>query len=209
MNIAVVDLFCGIGGLSYGFKSEGFDVLAGIDSDISCKYAYETNIEADFLATDIEGVTGKQVSAIFARRRSSYRVLIGCAPCAPFSFYTGRYRKARRRDPKWQLLDEFGRLVIETKPDVVSMENVPRVVCHRVFREFVRDLKGAGYTVTYEKVRADQYGVPQKRSRLVLFASRWGEIRLPKPTHSDRPITVREAIGNLPPHRGWQTIETR
>ena len=198
MRIGVVDLFCGIGGLSYGFKSEGFDVLAGIDSDASCKYAYETNVEAEFMPTDVGKLTGAQVTRLFGQRKNSYRVLIGCAPCTPFSLYTGRYRKAKRRDHRWQLLKEFSRLIRLTKPDVVSMENVPRLTRHPVFRRFVNDLKEAGYTVTHQKVRADHYGVPQRRARLVLFASQWGEVRLPPETHRDNPITVRDTIGNLP-----------
>ena len=200
MRVGVIDLFCGIGGLSYGFKSEGFDVLAGIDSDPSCKFAYETNIKADFIAMDVGRLKGAQVNRMFKRRKSEYRVLIGCAPCQPFSLYTGRYRKAepRSRDPRWQLLEEFARLVRLTKPDVVSMENVPRVTLHPVFQAFLKELKTAGYVVTYHKVRAEHYGVPQRRSRLVLFASLWGEVPLPSPTHLKNPVTVRQAIGKMP-----------
>src|SRR5947209_14312780 len=90
MRVGVIDLFCGIGGLSYGFRSEGFDVLAGIDSDPSCKYAYEANIKAEFTAVDIVKLAGSQVARLFARRKNMYHVLIGCAPCTPFSIYTGR-----------------------------------------------------------------------------------------------------------------------
>jgi DNA (cytosine-5)-methyltransferase 1 len=198
MRIGVIDLFCGIGGLSYGFKCEGFDVIAGIDSDASCKYAYEANVEAEFIAADVGLISGRQIARLFSKPKFAYRVLIGCAPCTPFSIYTGRYRKARRRDHRWQLLEEFGRLIGQTKPDVVSMENVPRLTRHPIFNRFVRDLEVAGYSVTYQKVRADHYGVPQRRARLVLFASLWGEVKFPAATHRDKPVTVRDAIGNLP-----------
>jgi DNA (cytosine-5)-methyltransferase 1 len=198
MRIEVVDLFCGIGGLSYGFKKEGFDVLAGIDLDGSCKYAYETNVEADFLHLDVAELTGRRLARLYTGRKDSYRVLIGCAPCTPYSLYTSRYRKGRQRDRQWQLLEDFGRLIIETKPDVVSMENVPRLMRHEVFERFLDTLKAEGFTISYQKVRADHYGVPQRRARLVLIASRWGEVRLPAPTHRGRPATVRGAIGKLP-----------
>jgi DNA (cytosine-5)-methyltransferase 1 len=198
MNIGVVDLFCGIGGLSYGFKSEGLNVLAGIDSDPSCKYSFETNVKAIFLPTDVAQVSGRQLAQLFARRKTTYRVLVGCAPCPPFSIYTGRYRKEKRPDARWQLLKEFARLVQATKPDVVSMENVPRITRHPVFSDFVADLEAAGYTVTYRKVRADHYGVAQRRARLVLFASLWGEVKLPPQTHRNQPVTVRDVIGGLP-----------
>ena len=58
MRAAVVDLFCGIGGLSYGFKAEGFEVVAGIDTDATCKFAYEANLGAKFIADDIKEITG-------------------------------------------------------------------------------------------------------------------------------------------------------
>jgi DNA (cytosine-5)-methyltransferase 1 len=200
MRAAVVDLFCGVGGLSYGFKKEGFDVKWGVDSDASCKYAFETNVGAPFLAKDIRQLSASRVSKVFAGDKSAYRVLIGCAPCAPFSLYTGRYRKAKRRDQnrKWQLLKEFSRLVLATEPHVVTMENVPRLQRHRIFDQFVASLRRAGYTITQYEVRADRYGVPQRRTRLVLFASRFGGIEIVPPTHLNDPVTVRDAIGKLP-----------
>jgi DNA (cytosine-5)-methyltransferase 1 len=198
MRLKVVDLFCGIGGLSYGFKAQGFDVLAGIDSDASCRFAYEKNVGADFISADIRTVSGTKVNRLFGKRGDGYRVLIGCAPCTPFSMYSGRYRKGKSTDARWQLLEEFSRLIRESKPDVVSMENVPRLTRYPVFDKFVTDLEAAGYAVTYAKIRSDHYGVPQRRARLVLIASRWGEVPLPKPTHRNCPVTVREAIGQLP-----------
>jgi DNA (cytosine-5)-methyltransferase 1 len=209
MRAAVVDLFCGIGGLSYGFKKEGFSVKLGVDSDESCKFAFETNV-APFVARDIRKLPASQVARVLRSDMSAYRVLIGCAPCAPFSLYTGRYRKAKRRDRhrKWELLREFSRIVLATKPDVVSMENVPRLRRHRIFNEFVQSLESAGYTVSFYHVRADWYGVPQRRSRLVLFASRFGKIELLPPTHRKEPITVREAIGHLPRLKAGRSCAT-
>jgi DNA (cytosine-5)-methyltransferase 1 len=200
MRAAVVDLFCGVGGLSYGFKREGFDVKAGIDTDGLCQYAYEKNVGARFLAQDIRKLAVSDVSKFFTSGNSKYRILIGCAPCAPFSLYTGRYRKARRHDKsrKWELLKEFLRIVLATNPDVVSMENVPRLRRHPVFHHFVSGLRSNGYTVTYYEVRADHYGVPQQRARLVLFASKFGAVEMLPETHLDNPITVRDAIGKLP-----------
>lgn len=200
MRAAVVDLFCGIGGLSYGFKKEGFQINGGIDTDATCEYAFEANVGAPFLAKDIRKLSGSEVSGLLAADGCDYRVLIGCAPCAPFSIYTGRYQKKSRRDAsnKWQLLREFSRLALATRPDVISMENVPRLQRHPIFDRFVSDLKKSGYTVTYYHVRADYYGVPQRRSRLVLFASMFGEVEILAETHRDNPITVRQAIGDLP-----------
>jgi DNA (cytosine-5)-methyltransferase 1 len=197
-SVGVVDVFCGIGGLSHAFKSEGFNVVAGIDSDGSCRYAYETNIDAQFIEADVTRVTKKKIVELFNERKFSYRVLVGCAPCTPFSIYVGRYKKKRQTDKRWFLLNEFSRLVMATKPDVISMENVPRLTRHKVFTKFVHELQRSGYTVSHQIVRADHYGVPQRRARLVLFASLWGKVELVPPTHLNNPKTVRDAIGGLP-----------
>jgi DNA (cytosine-5)-methyltransferase 1 len=198
MKIGAIDLFCGIGGLSYGFRKQGFEVLAGIDLDDSCRYAFETNIGCSFLAKSIVDVKAKELVKIYNRARVDCRVLIGCAPCQPFSIYSGKYRRRGEVDHRWELLREFARLTLEVQPDVISMENVPRLRLHPIFEEFVSDLRSADYKVTYDILRCEQFGVPQKRSRLVLFASRHGEIQIPTPTHIGRVATVRDAIGHLP-----------
>ncbi|NNH31980.1 DNA cytosine methyltransferase, partial [Rhizobium sp. SEMIA 4085] len=200
MKIEVVDLFCGVGGLSAGFRKAGISVLAGIDFDASCKYAYEKNIKAEFLPANVAELSGSDIDRLYSP--GATKVLVGCAPCQPFSMYTGRYRQNETpedTDKRWNLLREFARIIEEVQPDIVSMENVPRVAIHPAFNSFVDRLKVAGYQVTYQKVRAQNYGVPQRRTRLVLFASKFGEVKLIEPTHLDSPMTVREAIGSLPP----------
>ena len=76
------------------------------------------------------------------------------------------------------------------------MENVPTVAKHEVFHDFVDALKRLGYTVWFDVVDSSKYGVPQMRRRMVLFASKHGEIKMIPPTH-ERPKTVRQAIGRL------------
>jgi DNA (cytosine-5)-methyltransferase 1 len=195
----VIDLFCGVGGLSLGFRDEGFRVLAGYDIDSTCRHAYETNIGAKFIQNDVANVSADELIPLFSKERRS--VLVGCAPCQPFSLYTGRYRQNETEADvgrRWEMLDEFSRLIEAASPDVVSMENVLRVTKHSAFQSFVNRLVGAGYHVTHQRVRAQDYGVPQKRTRLVLFASKLGELRLVNPTHASAPVTVRQAIGDLP-----------
>lgn len=200
MKIEVIDLFCGVGGLSAGFRLAGIEVRAGVDLDDSCKYAYEKNIAAKFLSTDVAKLTGSDILKLYSP--DAKKILVGCAPCQPFSMYTGRYRQnetAEDTDRRWDMLREFARIIEEVRPDIVSMENVPRVAIHPAFNIFVSRLRAFGYKVTYQKVRAQNYGVPQKRTRLVLFASKFGEIELTEPTHENSPVTVRDAIGMLPP----------
>ena len=199
MRAEVVDLFCGIGGLSAGFRNEGFRVRAGFDSDKSCRFAYEYNIGAKFVPSDVAAIKPEAIAKFYSKK--ARRILVGCAPCQPFSIYTGRYRRTPKpngEDARWQLLEDFARIIEAVRPDVVSMENVPRVVLHPVFIQFVERLKAAGYAVSFHKVRAEHYGVPQRRARLVLFASLHGEVALVPPTHRGRPRTVRDAIGTMP-----------
>lgn len=191
----VVDLFCGVGGLAHGFYLEGFPVGAGVDVDEACKYAFETNNESSFLKEDVGSLSADQLRPYFAEGLP--KILVGCAPCQPFSTYT------RGGEPKREeLVDRFADIICELEPEVVSMENVPRLVKYRdgeVLRSFVSKLKSAKYEVSCGVVYAPNYGVPQRRSRLVLLASRLGEISLEAPSHKrDGYRTVEEAIGGLP-----------
>lgn len=196
VDYKVIDLFCGIGGLSYGLKKEGFNIVAGIDLDSSCKYAYETNIQAEFLHRDIKEVNGKELIKKYWKNKK--RILVGCAPCQPFSSHSNKVRDIEKSD-KWNLLNEFSRLVKEINPEVISMENVPNLVNKPIFKEFVASLNKLGFYVSFSIVYCPDYGIPQKRRRLVLLASKYGDITLIKKTHTrDQYNTVREVIERLP-----------
>ena len=86
-NIKVVDLFCGIGGLTHGLIKEGLDVVAGIDNDSLCKFGYEYNNKTKFIDENILQVTAEEVNQLFGKG-NAIRVLAGCAPCQPFSKLT-------------------------------------------------------------------------------------------------------------------------
>ena len=192
---SVVDLFCGAGGLSYGFKSEGFTLAAGIDIDEACRFPYVTNNRAPFIRKDVGALKADEVEALF--EPNATRVLVGCAPCQPFSTYN-----QKNEDPNWRLLQSFGSLIDEVRPDVVSMENVPQLMKFkggRMFNKFVSTLTAAEYNVTWNVLYGPDYGMAQTRSRLVLLASRLGDIDLPEPTHLKRHRTVRDEISDLPP----------
>lgn len=190
-KISCIDLFCGAGGLTHGFVLEGLPVVAGIDLDPACRFAYETNNQARFIERDINKVTTDELKAMFGD--ANITILAGCAPCQPFSTYAQRY-ELDGNDGKWGLLYEFARLAKGARPDVITMENVPTVVKHKVFHHFVDTLKGLGYNVWFDIVDSSLYGVPQTRRRMVLLASRHGEIKMVEPTLK-KPKTVKQAIG--------------
>jgi DNA (cytosine-5)-methyltransferase 1 len=128
--------------------------------------------------------------------------MVGCAPCQPFSTLNRTRSMYKEEDERWKPLKKFLDLILSVKPEIVSMENVKELANEKkypVFGEFVCRLKQSGYAVSYKVVDASRYGVPQTRKRLVLLASRLGEIDLIPETHDETNLpTVREAIGDLP-----------
>lgn len=192
--VSCIDLFCGAGGLTHGLIKAGIQVVAGIDLDSQCRFPYETNNPSIFIERDVQKMSGCDIVEIFGKAR--VKLLAGCAPCQPFSAYSQPNRHIRN-DNKWELVSSFGRLIDESKPDLITMENVPGLLNHPVFKEFLARLKQ--YNVWYEVVDCQQYGIPQTRKRLVLVASRFGKIKLLSPCDVEsRRITVRRAISGLP-----------
>lgn len=194
--IDAVDLFCGAGGLTAGMRLAGIEVRAGYDIERECEYAYRENNEAEFVAKDVKDVTAEELLAHY--RPDHYRLLAGCAPCQPFSTYN--QGRDTRSDRKWPLLNHFARLIEETNPHLVTMENVPDVTKHDVYHDFVSALKKDDkYEVWEGRVSCADYGLPQRRRRHVLLASRLKmPIALIAPTHLGQQVKVDDVIGNLP-----------
>lgn len=197
---AAVDLFCGAGGLTRGLLDAGIDVVAGYDTDADCRFPYESNNDpAIFVHRNVAELDGADLASHYPKR--SFRILVGCAPCVPFSRYTQGVNNTRH--PKWSLLRQFARIVSELQPDIVSMENVPELRHHSILREFLRTLRREGYHFTQDLdqcvIYCPDYGVPQHRSRLVILASRLGPISMITPTHRTKQHrTVRDVLSSLP-----------
>lgn len=193
-RIHAVDLFCGIGGLTYGLGLSGVEVKAGFDIDESCRHAYEANNRgSEFVAADVRDIGPGHIAPYYADADVS--VLVGCAPCQPFSAHTRKLK----RDADCSLIRVYADLVEEVRPDVVSMENVPGLVRHEAFGDFLAALERSGYWWRdWAIVPCADYGVPQSRRRLVLLASKLGDISLPKPERRRR-TTVADFIQCLPP----------
>ena len=175
MTYGVIDLFCGVGGLTCGLEKAGLNVVAGYDLDATCEYAYNHNNNAKFINNDIKDVSGKEIKKIL--QGYDIKILAGCAPCQPFSRHQkDKYNRKKHKD--WKLLYQFARLVEEVKPQIVSMENVPELVKEQVFMDFINILEEQNYNITYKIVNAADYGIPQRRKRLLLLASSEKQIRL-------------------------------
>lgn len=193
-DIEAIDLFCGVGGLTCGLRASGVKVVAGYDIDPACQYAFEENNRAKFVLQSVSEVTGEMLAEWFSP--GAVRLLAGCAPCQPFS--TLAHTADSRDETKWGLLTEFARLVRELRPELVTMENVPRVSNHAPFQVFTNTLVELGYHFDAKRVRCADYGIPQERRRFVLIASKLGPIDIPRPPKMQL-RTVRDAIGHLTP----------
>lgn len=200
-KIIAVDLFCGAGGLTRGLLDAGIEVKKGYDNDPKLKATFEKNNPgAEFFCRDISALTKEEVLEGIDRNKV-FLLLAGCAPCQPFS---SLLREGKTRDIRKNLLLAFGRLVSEIRPDFVFAENVPGLKKGKgkeIFRKFEDILRKEDYYFVSDLLDAKDYGVPQKRRRLVLLSSLHGDVSIPESTHGKNKIpyvTVREAISGYP-----------
>jgi len=196
LKIEAIDLFCGIGGLTYGLRQANINVLAGLDNDKSCARPYKRNNKCKFITADIAEYDFGKMKKMYSK--DSVRVLVGCAPCQPFSSHTFK-AKNKQNDARWNLINYFVKAISVLKPHVISMENVRGITKTDIFENFVNEIKKLGYQIDYKVVYCPDYGIPQSRSRLVFLASKLGKINVPKETHTKvNYVTVSDIIKNLP-----------
>jgi len=189
-----VDVFSGAGGLTLGLKRAGFRVAAAVEIEDHAFATYKTNHpEVRAIKQDIRTVDGRHLRAMAG---GEVDLLAGCPPCQGFSSLTNTSSK---RDPRNDLVLEMARLVKEIRPRTVMMENVPGLADRgkRLFNRFLKTLEDLNYPYTWDVLQVANYGIPQNRRRLVLFAGRGIELSLPEPTHH------RIGDGGLPT---WKTL---
>jgi DNA (cytosine-5)-methyltransferase 1 len=219
-----VDLFCGAGGLSEGFRRAGFRTLAALDSDPSALRTYWLNHSGvpdhRIVLRDVRDLAPGELRRLVGRQRVD--VLLGAPPCQGFS-HAGNRSKRRKidyrvaTDERNYLFRHMVRAAVELRPRLVLMENVPGMQSARgqgnlSFLEAAgRELSHAGFTTEIWRLNAAAVGVPQDRIRYFLVAAREG--RLPaRPVEDYRdeqrrdmdpdalpPVSLDEAIFDLPP----------
>ena len=203
IDIRCVDLFCGAGGLTQGLEKAGVQVSLGIDHNPLCEMPYESNNEAAFALTGVEAVSSGDLDKAWGD--APFRLLVGCAPCQPFSTYSRP--SDTPHDQRRPLLGHFSRLVAECRPHLVAMENVPLIGQEPVFNDFCHTLAAHKYHMAYGILNCADYDVPQRRKRLILLASRLGRIHLPAQSSPFYRKTVGSAIGNLPPLKAGEVSD--
>lgn len=179
-----IDLFAGAGGLSYGLVEEGFQVVTAVKIDPVSAKSYSLNHQGtNLIVDDIRRVRGPQILKQAGLSRGELDLLTGCPPCQAFSTLRTRRRKQQVNDPSKELIIEMLRLVRSIRPRAVIVENVPGLANNNHFARFRLGLKQAGYQSTYAVLNASDFGVPQRRKRLILVALRGKEIPLSWSTH--------------------------
>ncbi len=214
MKIKVFDFFSGCGGTSAGLRRAGMNIVLGIDHDEDTAKTYKKNFpEAEFMLTDLTKLRTNKLKSYFDDCKPNPVLFCGCAPCQPFSKQNGWRSKG---DPRASLLNHFGRFVRYYKPDFVLVENVPGIQnvspSASPLADFIKLIKKLGYHTVVGTVDSRDYGVPQKRKRLVLLASLHGVLRLPEKTHGPGTkreySTVGDWIKNFPPIRAGGESKT-
>jgi DNA (cytosine-5)-methyltransferase 1 len=199
-----VDLFCGAGGLSEGFRQNGFDILVANDFDTWCEATYKLNHpETEFISGPIQNITAEEVLRKLGMKKGDLDCIIGGPPCQAFSVYN---HQRGMHDERSGLFREYLRLVEGLLPKYVVIENVPGINSVEdgiAVQEIRQGLKALGYNVDTSILKAEVYGVPQERRRLFFIGNRIGDdIVFPKPSHGAGLlpyVTVWDAISDLPP----------
>jgi len=210
-NGTVVDLFCGAGGLSEGFRQAGFHVLAGSDYDDTAGRTFAaTHPEAKFLGGPIQNLKVSDFLEATGLVPGELDVLVGGPPCQGYSVYN---HQRGVHDPRAGLFNEYLRIVAGLKPRWLVMENVSgltSIANGGIIREIEAGMDRLGYKVKWKILKAEEYGVPQERRRIFFVANRIGApIVFPEPTHGEglTPfVTVWDAISDLPQLKNGDAI---
>jgi DNA (cytosine-5)-methyltransferase 1 len=191
-----IDLFSGCGGLTLGLKLAGFKVLAAVENDALAVETYKANHpEVLVLPHDIREVKAAALRKHLRLETGELDLLAGCPPCQGFSTLRTRNGAKQKRDRRNSLITNMVRFARAFRPKAIMMENVPGLAEHWSFRKLCRDLRRIGYRIEWDIKDARNYGVPQRRKRLIMVAGRKFEVLLAKESKAIK--TVRSAIGDL------------
>ncbi|TXF87718.1 DNA cytosine methyltransferase [Neolewinella aurantiaca] len=199
----VVELFCGCGGTSVGFEMAGFDVALGCDILRPAIETFKHNHpKSSAILGDIKKVTPEMIENLLDGKKVD--VLVAGVPCQGFSLNN---RKRKQDDNRNFLYLEFLRFVDYLEPNSIVVENVSGMKSTGTFSEDIEKSLSlvSGMKVTSKLLYAPDYGVPQKRTRLVFVGTKSKDfsfddiVKTHGPTTSQEYVTIEQAIGDLPP----------
>ena len=171
-----IDLFSGCGGLSEGMHRAGFQIIFAVENNPDAVATYRMNHpESVVIEKDIRKI---RISEILKKLNNKpLHFLAGCPPCQGFSSVRRLNKKRNVRDNRNSLIKEYLRFVKGLKPLTIMMENVSGLVNYYLFKDMTRKLEKFGYNIDYRVVNLKDYGVPQRRRRLVLVGSCWEKLK--------------------------------
>jgi DNA (cytosine-5)-methyltransferase 1 len=213
---AAISLFSGAGGLDLGVEQAGFKVLCAVENEADACTSLRKNFpETIVFETDIRRLRTRDLLAAASLRPGEVELLVGGPPCTPFS-KSGYWLEEKRHglDPEASLLEHYIRVLDEARPRMFLLENVFALAYsnhNRAWLDFLLDsFDRLGYSVNRQVLLAADFGVPQRRQRLIIVGSQEGEPALPSPTHTGpherrvwergdlrMHVTARQAIGDL------------
>ena len=212
-KIIAIDFFCGCGGVTHDMKRARVDVIAGFDNDPNVKHAYEENNKGSvFYELNInERKTNEQViKNLLKNRIKDILIFSACAPCQPFSLHNRKYKDDPRKVLMLKFIDLVEVLPKKIQPGVIFFENVGSMKKRgdEVLQKALNRLKNMDYLILYPRIiNSADFGIPQNRRRLIFIAVQKNYLKNDKyfnwdyfyNKYSEKTITVRKAIGKLPP----------
>jgi DNA (cytosine-5)-methyltransferase 1 len=191
-----IDLFSGCGGLTLGLKQAGFRVIGAVENDNLAVETYKENHKKVYVwHTDIQSLSVSEVKRLLKIKKGELDLLAGCPPCQGFSSMTTLNGKRRVRDPRNNLVFEFVRFARGLMPKAIMMENVPGLARNKRIKKVKRELEQMGYECDFKVFNAADFGVPQRRRRIILLAGRRDLVPFALPARVRR--TVRQAFRKL------------
>lgn len=205
MPATIIDLFAGCGGITEGFRQEGFESVFAVEWERSIAATYRCNFGDHVSCRDIVEISSSEIPTA--------EVIVGGPPCQGFSQLGTRDAD----DPRNVLWREYARIVGHIRPKVFVLENVPQFLKSGQFGLMQSWVAAGGpladYQVEYAVLNAADYGVPQRRRRAIVIGSRVGPPTMPAPTHGDgreEPwATLREAFAGIPFETGPAALPRR
>jgi DNA (cytosine-5)-methyltransferase 1 len=192
-----IDLFAGCGGLTLGLKNAGFRVLGSVEIDQRAASTYRSNHpEVCLHEGDVRSLDAQEFMEVVGLKAGELGLLAGCPPCQGFSRLRTKNRGVSTKDRRNNLTAELLRFVKVFMPRSVMMENVPALAEHRSFKTLCGGLRSLGYHLKFDLRNARDFGVPQRRRRLILLAGLGFDV--PFADRSQKHLTVRDTIAKLP-----------
>ena len=195
-RLTAIDLFSGCGGVTSGLRQAQFDVLAAVEIDRKAQETYRLNHpRVRLFNSDIRHVDPQALMFSLGLNPGDLSLLAGCPPCQGFSRLRTKNRAISIDDPRNDLVFEFLRFSDVLRPQNILLENVPALKDDPRFERFISGLESIGYSCLVSVLDAADYGVPQRRRRLIMLASLGRTPNLPTP--SAKRVTVRKALKGL------------